>query len=602
MTAAGLGNVDIMRRETLGGMTLDFFKRAAERPDGEIYHVTPAASEQIFDNMAETAAVKVLKRARISEQVKPQMSDGRIEAVTLENGDTVHGKIFIDATYEGDLMAAAGVSYRVGREGRDEYGEPAAGIRPASEIKYAEPFDENGNLRPDLVRADFGKVGDADGLTQAYNFRVCMTQNKKNFVSMPKPEGYNPEDYRNLLNMINTHPRENWTFNDIISYWGLLPDGKIDVNNRGDYSSDMVNHSHTWAEASYAERDAVFEAHKRYIQGLIYFISNDPRVPEQLRKDSASWGLPADEFTDNGNWPWQIYVREARRMVGEHVMRQQDCYEDNLKPDSIGLGSYMLDSHAVRRFLAPDGKVYIEGGISAFDGKVPVRPYEIPYRSLTPKKSECANLLVTTCLSSSHVAYCSLRMEPQFMTAGEAAGVAAAMAIDSGVPVQDIDVKALQQKLEALGGVLHYPGGNLFPRSAELEAQGYYVLNETDAKLTGPWQSREVGTPMLDGRYLQSYNADPVTATYTWTVPEDGRYVFYLLVPHGEARMRMPVVFTKNGFSYKLSCDLADTGKGLLDEMHRFIAKKGDTVTVVLGNGGRDVRAAADGVVFEKIK
>ncbi len=598
MTASGLGQVDIMRRETLGGLTVEFFRRAANVPDGKMYWVTPKTAEAVFLQMAREAKVDVLTGRRLVEKGGVEKIGDKIAAINFENGDRAVGKIFIDASYEGDLLAAAGVKYRVGREGVSEYGEPAAGVRPAIRLKYADAKNKDGELCADLVADEPGTVGAADGLTQAYNFRLCMTQDRSNFVASPKPEGYNREDYRNLLNWLSSKPGKSWTFGEVVSYWGMLSGGtKADVNNNGDFSTDFINHSHNWAEATYAERQAIYDEHRRYTQGFLFFLANDYEVPDDLRKDSASWGLAADEFTDNDNWPYMLYIREARRMVGDYVMTQFDCYENNTKTDSVGIGSYMLDSHAVRKFAAPDGSVYMEGFISVFDGKVPVRPYEIPYRALTPRREECANLLAVICFSASHVAYCSLRMEPVFMTVGEAAGTAAAMAVDGDTAVQEIDTAALQKKLVAAGGVIHYPGkGNMFPRSAELDG---YVLDDAQAKLTGRWAHREVGVPMLDGRYAMVYSDVPSTAEYEWTVPEDGRYTMSVILPRVADGKVMPVIFRQNNREYKLKCDLSKVGAAE-EILHRFPAKKGDRISVIVGNGGQAINAVADGIVFRK--
>ncbi|MDD4816775.1 MAG: FAD-dependent oxidoreductase [Victivallaceae bacterium] len=598
MTAGGLGLVDIMRRETLGGLTLEFFRRAANVPGGRMYRVTPKLAETVFLRMAGESGVELLLNRRLAEQGGVEKDGGAITAIRFENGDRATGKIFIDASYEGDLLAAAGVKHRVGREAVAEYGEPAAGVRPAVRLKYGEAKDAAGKLCADLVSGEPGTVGAADGLTQAYNFRLCMTQDRNNFKAVPKPEGYDRGDYRNLLNWLASDPGKAWRFDNVVSYWELLSGGtKIDANNNGDFSTDFINHSHNWAEASYAERQKIYDEHRRYTQGFLYFLANDYEVPEDLRKDCASWGLAADEFVDNDNWPYMLYVREARRMTGEYVMTQYDCYQNNLKADSIGIGSYMLDSHAVRKFAAADGSVYMEGFISVFDGKVPVRPYEIPYRALTPRRDDCSNLLAVICLSASHVAYCSLRMEPVFMTAGEAAGTAAAMAVDGDLAVQDIDVAALQKKLTDGGGILHYPAkGNMFPLSAELDG---YVLDDRQAKLTGRWAHREVGVPMLDGRYAMVYSSVPSTAEYEWTVPEDGRYTMGVILPRTADGKVMPVIFKQNNREYKLKCDLSKVGTRE-EILHRFPARQGDRITVIFSNGGKAINAVADGIVFRK--
>ena len=600
MTASGLGQVDIFRPETLGGLTQRYFERAAQEPLGIIYWVTPSGAEQVCLDIVKENDIEVLYESRLKEGAKARMNGTAIAAIELENGDTVAGKMFVDASYEGDLLAAANVSHRIGREGRSEYNESAAGVRPAIELKYAKSYDENGKLYPEIIEAEIGEVGAADDLTQAYNFRLCMTQDKSNFRRIEKPANYNRNDYTNLLLMIKSKPEHKWIFNDIISYWGMLSgETKVDVNNRGDFSTDMINFSHTWATATYAEREEIYQQHKNYHLGLLYFIANDPEVPASLRADASSWGLAADEFKDNDNWPYLLYIREARRLIGEYVMVQDDCFKNNTKPDSIGIGSYMLDSHAVRRFTS-NGKVYMEGFISVFDGKVPVRPYEIAYHSIVPKKAECRNLFSVICLSASHVAFCSLRMEPVFMTVGEAAGVAAAMAIDENVAVQDIDVEKLQKTLTGNGGVLHYPGGNMFPLAGELPG---ILLDNTQAQITGNWLRREVGQPIYNGSYLMSYlKSGPATATYTCEVPEDGNYQVNVImhrIPEAQGQ-KMPFYVSINNADkqkYEISLSKAPV---VLEPITVLTVKKGDKVEFLITKDEQKIYAVADGIQLLK--
>ena len=350
----------------------------------------------------------------------------------------------------------------------------------------------------------------------------------------------------------------------------------------------MINHSHNWAEASYAERDEIYKRHKDYTMGLLYFICNDPELPECLREDSSKWGLAADEFTDNGNWPHLLYVREARRMLGDYVMIQSDGYENNLKEDSIGIGSYMLDSHAVRKFVAPDGKVYIEGFISAFDGnrKVAVRPYEIPYRAILPKQSECENLMSVICLSASHVIYCSLRMEPVFMTVGEAAGVAAAMAIDGAIPVQEVNVPALQANLESAGGILHYPGGNRFPLKHELNG---ILLDNRDAELTGNWYFNEVGNPMVDGNLASAIcnENNQVTASLKATIPAAGRYTVNAIICRAPYwNDPMPIELRINGVKHGEYTVKLDDLDMMFEKLDTIDLQEGDEVEFFITSGG----------------
>ena len=365
-------------------------------------------------------------------------------------------KVFADCTYEGDLLAQAGVSYTVGRESTQEYGEPLAGVGGSTEHRV--PFDvpaldAQGRLLPLMYPSRPGLPGSGDRKVQAYNFRVIMTDDPANRVPLARPEGYSVGQYELFVRFLHAMKEKTGRdpgFNDIVTI-NYLPNRKADINNRGVLSTDYVGKSFEYPDASYAKREEIWKEHEEYTKGLLYFLANDPRLPEATRKNVAQWGLAKDEFIDNGNWPHQLYVREGRRMFGEYVMRQQDIQSETTKPDPIGLGSYNSDSHFLDRYVTDRGMMEVEGGIY-----VPTNPYQIPYRSLLPKKREASNLLVTICLSASHVAYCSLRMEPQYMMTGHAAGIAAALAVRKGLAVQDIDIRTLRERLVDQGAILEY--------------------------------------------------------------------------------------------------------------------------------------------------
>jgi hypothetical protein len=288
---------------------------------------------------------------------------------------------------------------------------------------------------------------------QAYNFRLCLTDVKENQVAYPRPKGYDAKRYALLARYIPAFaeangrpPRMGELMNPV-----KMPKGKTDTNNNGPFSTDYIGGNWDYPEANYATRARIWQAHVDYIQGFLYFLANDPQVPAPLHDEMNRWGLAKDEFTDNGNWPNQLYVREARRMVGEYVMAQKDIQEDLRKPDVIGMGSYNSDSHNIQRVATPDGAVENEG-----DMQVPVTPYQIPYRMLLPKRAEATNLFVPVCFSASHVAYSTLRMEPQYMILGHATGVAARMALRAGVAVQDVDTAALSARLKEQRAVFEW--------------------------------------------------------------------------------------------------------------------------------------------------
>jgi hypothetical protein len=368
--------------------------------------------------------------------------------------------VFADATYEGDLMAQAGVSYTWGREGTDEYGESLAGVRdrtPKHQFTVqTRPYDASGKLLPEVSNVKKATAGSADKKVQAYNFRVCMTKVADNRVPFPKPAGYDAARFALLARMLEEMDKvkkaagQPWTAVDVMKP-DPLPNGKTDTNNNGAFSTDYIGGSYDYPNGSYATRARIWEAHRDYVQGFLYFLQNDPQVPQGLHDEMAPLGLCRDEFTDTENWPRQLYVREARRMIGEYVMSQKDIQSALTKPDAIGMGSYNSDSHNVQRIVNGDGFVENEG-----DMQVPVTPYQIPYRVMVPKRAQATNLLVPVCFSATHVAYSTLRMEPQYMIIGHAAGVAAGHAIKHSIPVQDVDVGALIAMLKSQRAVLEY--------------------------------------------------------------------------------------------------------------------------------------------------
>lgn len=462
MASGGLQRTDVGRREVIGGMALEFYVRAGlhyqtMRMLHEVAWMMEAhVAERLFEDMLREAGVTVLKKHRLREKTGVKKDGTRIAEITMENGAQFQAKVFADATYEGDLMAQAGVSYTWGREGIDQFGESLAGVRtdtPMHQFTVKIPARENGELLPEISPRPLAKHGSADKAVQAYNFRMVLSNDPANQVPFPKPRQYDPKRYELLARLIKALEAKTsrpLAVNDFFLI-GLIPNKKADFNNYGAFSTDYIGKSWDYPEASYKRRAEIWEEHKEYTKGLFWFITHDPRVPEVLRKDVASWGLAKDEFVDNEHWPHQLYVREARRMIGEYVMSQKDIQTERTKPDAIGMGSYNSDSHNVQRVALADGSVFNEG-----DVQVAVQPYQIPYRMITPKRAEATNLLVPVCFSATHVAYSTLRMEPQYMIIGQAAGVAAKMAIDGGVAVQQIDAAKLTATLVAQDAILEY--------------------------------------------------------------------------------------------------------------------------------------------------
>lgn len=474
MITGGLSRTDIGNSSVVGGIAREYFTRAdaqyknPEKTNGvNFWNTEPHVAEKTINEMVKEAGIKVVMEQRLQST---EREGNRIVAIKLKDGTVHRGKVFIDATYEGDLMAQAGVKYFVGRESRDAYGEELAGFRPAPlrprtlehmtkpGTAYTHgtpcelsPYDPSGKLYWGVNDKPWPPVGSGDKLVQSYNFRVIATTNKDNMVPFPKPKNYYPERYELLLQLIGKYP--GIRFEKIVYIGGGIPNGKCDINASGLLiGTDYFGGNTDYPDGDEQTRARIWQDHVDYVQGFLWFLGNDERVPEDLRRQTNRWGLAKDEFVDNNNWPYALYIREARRMVGRHVMRQQDCQKEITKPDVIAMASFILDSHAYQRLITPEGLLTDEGN---FDVGCP--PYQIPYRSITPEKEQCANLLVPVCLSATHVAYGSLRMEPHFMNLGHAAGVAAVMAANKKCAVQDIDVSALQEKLLAGKQVLSLP-------------------------------------------------------------------------------------------------------------------------------------------------
>jgi hypothetical protein len=461
MVSGGLSQTDLGKEEVIGGYALEFYWRAGSYYDMQRHrHFTawnpePHVAEAIFKNMARNAGVTVFYNNRLREKTGIKKNGTSIAEISMEKGSSFDAKVFIDATYEGDLMAQADVSYTWGREGVNQWNEPLAGVRAKNpdhqfEVKLS-PYDANGKLLPEIYPGPTGEPGTADKKVQAYTFRLCFSNDPANQVPFPRPKAYSADRYKLLALLLKTYTQQNRPLHlkDVFLI-GLIPNNKADFNNMGAFSTDYIGGNWKYPEASYADRERIWQAHYDYVAGFLYFMAHDPQVPKQLQDEVNHWGLAKDEFMDTGNWPFQLYVREARRMMSDFVMTQKDIQTDVTKPDAIGMGSYTTDAHNFQR-VVKDGYVMNEG-----DTEFPVKPYQIPYRILVPKRHESTNLIVPVCVSASHIAYGSLRMEPQYMIMGHAAGVAAKLAIVKNSPVQDIDTGELSRKLTEQGAVMEY--------------------------------------------------------------------------------------------------------------------------------------------------
>jgi hypothetical protein len=494
MVTGGLGATDVGNSRTIGGDTLAFFREIGAHygEPGPGWRHEPGVARAIFQRRLDAAGVAVKLGERLRELDGVSVENARIVSIATESGHHYTANVFIDATYEGDLMAQAGVSFTVGREAVATYNEERAGIR--APVKFGRPgsaFDDQG-LIPYVVEPH-GEIGAADDRIMSYTFRLCLTRDPNNRVLFSRPDDYDPRRYELVLLELADKPDAE--FGDYVRL-NPIPNGKVDANNRPGVivSTNLPNGSWGWPNGSYAQREAIWREHESYLRGFYWFLQSDPRVSERIRNEAREWGLAADEFTDTGHWPPQIYVRVARRMIGEHVTTGHDLTTQPTKPDSVGMGSYFMDSHRVSRLVLPDGDVATEGGVG---GRT--TPYQIAYRSLTPKREQSQNLLVPVCLSSSAVALCSIRMEPVYMILGQSAGTAAALASRDGLAVQDVPYDRLESRLREHGQVLEL---------AALEpARPAPPAPPAAAPVPPPDQSQTQGLPGIKGQPEESPDA-----------------------------------------------------------------------------------------------
>ena len=488
LSSGGLGFTDTGNKAVIGGLAREFYHRVwkhYDRPEAWTWQAksaygnkgqgTPAidgaqrtmwifephVAEAVFEDLVREHDIPVHRDEWLDRQKGVRKTGPRLASITTLSGKTYAGRMFVDATYEGDLMAAAGVTYHVGRESTNTYAETWNGIQTGilhhrhhfGVLKqglspYVVPGDPSSGLLPRISAEPPGIHGAADRRIQAYCYRMCLTDHQPNRVPFPKPEGYDPAQYELLLRIYQAGWRE--TFDK----YDPIPNHKTDTNNHGPMSTDNIGMNYDYPEATYDRRREILREHERYQKGWLYFVANDPRVPEDVRAAMSRWGLARDEFVDNGHWPHQIYVREARRMIGQYVMTENELLRRRPTPDSVGMGSYTIDSHNVRRYVTPEGFVQNEGDI----GVPTPGPYPVAYGALVPRKGQTENLLVPVCVSSSHIAFGSIRMEPVFMILAQSAATAAVLALDAGLAVQDVPYATLAARLRQDGQILSYDG------------------------------------------------------------------------------------------------------------------------------------------------
>jgi len=641
LSSGGLGWTDTGNKAVIGGLAREFYHRiwkhyqdddawtwqtreeyggkgqGTRAIDGDrrtMWIFEPHVAEGVFDDLVEEHDIPVRRDEwldRTGDGVTKR--EGRITAIRMLSGTVYRGKVFLDATYEGDLLAATGVSYHVGRESNDTYGETWNGVQtgvlhhrhhfgvlfPTKISPYRVPGDPASGVLPRISTEPPGEKGSGDHRVQAYCYRMCLSRHPGNRVPFPKPDGYDAAQYELLLRIFEAGWR------DVFHKFDPIPNLKTDTNNHGPFSTDNIGMNYDYPEGSYERRREILAEHTTYQQGLMYFLANDPRVPAEIRERMAQWGLAADEFVDNGHWPHQIYVREARRMIGRYVMTEHDCLSTRETPEPVGMGSYTIDSHNCQRYITPEGYVQNEGDIGVRTGG----PYQIAYGALVPKAEECTNLLVPVCASASHIAFGSIRMEPVFMILGQSAATAAALAVDGGIPVQDVDYSQLRERLLADGQILEYDGprGRAGPhRRKGLDPSSLpgAVLDDGAAATEGFWKPSSSTAGFVGSVYLHDDDINKGASMITWrfSPPDPGRYEVRLsYTPHGNRASNVPVSVVRNG-EMLLQTRIDQREKPPVDDhwvrLGSFPAVEGDEVTVTLTNANTDGYVIADAVQF----
>ncbi len=458
LSAGGLGFTDIGNKAAIGGLSREFYRRLGRHyGKPEAWTFEPGVAEREFNPWLKEVNVT----AHLGQQLVAVRGKGpRLTEIQTQDGTRFSAGMFIDASYEGDLMAKAGVSFHVGREANATYGETLNGIRAVTPHHqfivpvdpYVKPGDPASGLLPFIQKAAFGTPGDGDASEQAYNFRLCLTRNPANRKPIEPPPGYDPAHYELLGRYCDAlvAAGHKLSLGQFLGISMVTPE-KTDINNNGGFSTDYIGMNHAYAQADPATRERLRAEHLDYIKGFLAYLATSPRVPENVRAEMQAWGLCKDEFPDTGGWPHQMYVREARRMVSDYVMTEKNCRRTETVTDSVGLAAYNMDSHNCRR-LVRNGRVENEGDVQV----PPMSPYSIAFRSSVPKPAQCENLLVPVCLAASHIAYGSIRMEPVFMILGQSAATAAALALEAKLPVQKVPYDKLRSRLLADGQILDW--------------------------------------------------------------------------------------------------------------------------------------------------
>lgn len=519
LSSGGLGMTDIGNKFVVTGLALDFYRKIGKHYGTfEQWIFEPKVAEKIFRDYLGKTNVQLLLNHPLVKVNKNGNSIKDIELSSTEGKSSVAAKVFMDCTYEGDLLAASGVSYHVGREDNSLYGETINGVQlldghqfPNGVDPYQVKGDPSSGLLWGISNEKLLPNGTGDKKVQAYNYRITLTNVPENRIPISKPDNYDAKRYELLKRQKELQP---WKSIQDVFIWSLMPNGKTDINNRNGFSTDMIGMNWDYPEADWKRRREIIKAHEDYTKGLLYFVGNDPAVPQQIREEIQKWGYPKDEFVQNNHWTPQLYIREARRMVGEVVMTQNHCQAKEVVQDDIGYAAYTMDSHNCDR-LVVDGFVKNEGNVEVGG----FLPFPISYRSITPKRAEANNLLVPVCLSSSHIAFGSIRMEPVFMVLAQSAAVAAGIAIDKNIPVQDVKIADIKQVLKSN------------PKADKRDSDELiHVSNTAQVTLKGDWaEGKGRGFGMS---FKESTGSTASTARFTASKPlKAGKYKVYTYFP-----------------------------------------------------------------------
>jgi hypothetical protein len=621
LTSGGLGATDIGNKAAIGGISREFYQQIKkhyadaanwkhEKPENyrsgrtseqanedAMWTFEPGVAERLFDRWCRDAGIVVVKQERLDLKNGVEKQGSRITSIRMESGKVFRGRMFLDATYEGDLMAKAGVSYTVGREANAQYGETLNGVQTKNATKhqfvpgvdpYVKKWDKSSGLLPRVHAGPPGEEGSADKRVQAYNFRMCLTDVKENQIPFAKPEGYDELQYELLL--------RNFEAGETRAPWNpiLMPNRKTDVNNNHGFSSDNIGHSYDWPEADHAAREKIFQEHLRYQQGLIWTLITNPRVPEKIRAEVSRWGLCKDEFHDFGGWPHQLYVREARRMVSDVVMTQHHCQGRSVVTDPVGLAAYTMDSHNVQRYVNGVGQVRNEGDVQVGG----FSPYAISYRSIVPKESECQNLFVPVCLAATHIAYGSIRMEPVFMVLGQSSATAAAMAIEANTSVQNIDYPKLRERLLADKQVLAWTGPQRAIAIDQSKLPGL-VIDDSAAEKQGDWSTSSSVGGFVGTGYSHDNNGQKghLTATYRFAIKQPGQYdvrVAYTANPNRATNVPITVQYAGGQSRATLNQRTTPTIDKSFQSIGKFQFDK--DATIVISNANTDGYVIIDAV------